>query len=219
MKTGRTTAIGRKIVLANQGLQSLRNIGNEAERAADEIERLRDALVRLQQWADAYPLDQFQEVLRQDWQRANALLAQNGISMSAMSASNMRHVLKGVRHLLTEALEPQHKSPASAASPAGMMAGSDGPESSKDAAVVPTLTDPGSVADHCRAMGLQVGDTIEGTEGAGARRRTTRLKLLWLGKTEAVWSETTRTRSEPDWTEPRECADWVLGCRDWFKIV
>lgn len=73
--------------------------------AADEIERLRDVLTRILQWADAYPLDQFPEVQRQDWQRANALLAEKGISMSAMSASNMRHVLSGVRGMVDEGLK------------------------------------------------------------------------------------------------------------------
>ena len=91
-------------MLTNQELQSLRNLGNEAEAAADEIERLRDVLLRLQQWADAYPVEQFPEPLRQDWQRANALLAEKGINMSAMSASNMRHVLNGARKMLAEGL-------------------------------------------------------------------------------------------------------------------
>lgn len=72
--------------------------------AAHEIERLRDVLLRLQQWADAYPVEQFPEPLRQDWQRANALLAERGISMSAMTASNMRHVLNGARQMLAEGL-------------------------------------------------------------------------------------------------------------------
>jgi hypothetical protein len=72
--------------------------------AADEIERLRDVLIRLQQWADAYPLDQFPEVLRQEWQQANEVLAQAGLNMSQMSASNMRHVLSGARKMLAEGL-------------------------------------------------------------------------------------------------------------------
>ncbi len=71
-----------------------------------EIERLREVLTRLQQWADAYPLDQFPEVLRQEWQQANEVLAQAGLSMSRMSASNMRHVLNGARKMLAEGLGP-----------------------------------------------------------------------------------------------------------------
>jgi hypothetical protein len=75
----------------------------------------------------------------------------------------------------------------------------------------------GSVADQCRALGLKVGDTIEGTEGGSAWWNTTRLTLLWLGETEAAWSMTYRSSSQPDWTEPREAAKWTLSCRDWRK--
>lgn len=64
-----------------------------------------DALEKLKQWADAYPLDVFPEVQRQDWQRANALLAEKGISMTAMSASNMRRVITGVRKIVDEGLK------------------------------------------------------------------------------------------------------------------
>jgi hypothetical protein len=45
----------------------------------------------------------------------------------------------------------------------------------------------GSVADECRALGLAVGDTIEGTETVNAWWQTTRLTLLWLGETHAAW--------------------------------
>lgn len=40
----------------------------------------------------------------------------------------------------------------------------------------------GSVADQYRTLGLQVGDTIEGTEGGHGWWNTTRLTLLWLAK-------------------------------------
>lgn len=75
-----------------------------------------------------------------------------------------------------------------------------------------------SVADQCRAMGLQVGDTIEGTEGDEQWWDTTRLTLLWLGKTVAVWSVTSRINSRPEWSEPREEANWTLRHRDWRKV-
>lgn len=73
---------------------------------AEEHERMRDVLVRLHQWADAYPMEVFPEVLRQEWQQANEVLAQAGLSMSRMSASNMRHVINGVRKLVNEGLTP-----------------------------------------------------------------------------------------------------------------
>ncbi len=76
----------------------------------------------------------------------------------------------------------------------------------------------GSVADQCRALGLKVGDTIEGTEGGHGWWNTTRLTLLWLGETEAAWRVTDRSSSRPEWSEPREAANWTLSCRDWRKV-
>ncbi len=76
----------------------------------------------------------------------------------------------------------------------------------------------GSVADQCRALGLKVGDTIEGTEGGEGCWNTTRLTLLWLGETEAAWSVTSRSSSSPLWSKPHESADWSLSCRDWRKV-
>lgn len=64
-----------------------------------------DVLEKLQSWADAYPVELFPEVLRQEWQQANEVLAQAGLSMTRMSASNMRHVINGVRKLVEEGLK------------------------------------------------------------------------------------------------------------------
>jgi hypothetical protein len=81
----------------------------KANEQAERFERgwyLRgDALEKLQNWADSYPLDVFPEVLRQDWLRANEVLAQAGLSMSRMNASNMRHVINGVRETVAEGLK------------------------------------------------------------------------------------------------------------------
>lgn len=75
-----------------------------------------------------------------------------------------------------------------------------------------------SVADQCRAMGLMVGDTIEGTEGGSDWWNTTRLTLLWLGETEAVWRVTYSSSARPHWSEPCEAVNWTLHYRDWRKI-
>jgi hypothetical protein len=42
-------------MLTDQELQTLRNLGNEAEAAADEIARLRAALVRIARWHGEFP--------------------------------------------------------------------------------------------------------------------------------------------------------------------
>ena len=75
-----------------------------------------------------------------------------------------------------------------------------------------------SVADQCRAMGLKVGDTIEGTEVAAGYWNTARLTLLWLGEKEAAWKMTCRDSFVPEWSEPREATNWTLSGRDWHKI-
>ena len=76
----------------------------------------------------------------------------------------------------------------------------------------------GSVADECRAMGLVVGDTIEGTERVNAWWQTTRLTLMWLGETHAAWRVIDRSSNRPNWSEPREAANWSLIGRDWRKV-
>lgn len=73
-----------------------------------------------------------------------------------------------------------------------------------------------SVADHCRAMGLNVGDTIEGTEHySNGRWSTTRLTLLWIGAEAAMWRVTFKAWDQPACSKPQESGNWVLFCRDW----
>ena len=81
------------------------------------------------------------------------------------------------------------------------------------------LEDVGEVADQCRALGLEIGDTIIGREGGpGGWWHEAELTLLWLGKEEAVFSERSRSDSRPIWSEPREASNWTLECRDWRKV-
>jgi hypothetical protein len=76
-----------------------------------------------------------------------------------------------------------------------------------------------NAADECRALGLQVGDTIEGTErDAGDWWNTTRLTLLWLGDEIAVWRVISIASPQSEWSEPVEAANWTLSCRDWRKV-
>lgn len=69
----------------------------------DRIERLEEALQRIVQWSEAYPLDVFPEP---DWKKANELLTAGGITLDAVSASCMRRVVEGVGKIAREALEP-----------------------------------------------------------------------------------------------------------------
>ena len=82
------------------------------------------------------------------------------------------------------------------------------------------------VIDQINALGVKVGDTIEGTQSGritGSTTNwwtTTRLTLIWQGSEVAVWRETTNSWRMPagEWTPPRESASWSLDCRDWRII-
>jgi hypothetical protein len=64
---------------------------------------LEDVLRRIYDWSRAYPIAVFPEP---DWKRAAELLKAGGIGLDAISASNMRVVIKGVGEIAKEALKP-----------------------------------------------------------------------------------------------------------------
>ena len=72
----------------------------EAVRMREENEKLRAALEeydeKLTAWASAYPLEVFPEP---DLKKVHALLQAEGMTLDAVSASNMRHVAKGLSEL------------------------------------------------------------------------------------------------------------------------
>lgn len=76
-----------------------------------------------------------------------------------------------------------------------------------------------SPAEQARAMGLKVGDTIEGTDVCmDGWWITSRLTLLWLGEELAVWRETYRSADNPEWSDPEESASCDLDYKEWKKI-
>jgi len=74
-------------------------------------------------------------------------------------------------------------------------------------------------AAQCRAMGLQIGDTIEGRQEWPDGWQEARLTLVWMGETVAVWKATTRTKRRPTWSPPEESSLWTLNCREWRKVT
>jgi len=72
--------------------------------AEAEIERLSEALERIVQWSEAYPLDLFPEP---DFQRAHEVLTAHGMTVDAISASAMRHVVEGAGNIARAALSPE----------------------------------------------------------------------------------------------------------------
>ena len=73
---------------------------HERDLALAECERLNDTLDKLVQWSDAYPIAVFPEP---DFLKAQKVLSENGMTLDAISASNMRHVIKGVREIIDAA--------------------------------------------------------------------------------------------------------------------
>lgn len=77
----------------------------KANEQAEHFERgwyLRgDALEKLQQWANAYPLNVFPEP---DMNKAHEVLTAAGMTLDAISASNMRHVIEQTRKIVDAGL-------------------------------------------------------------------------------------------------------------------
>lgn len=74
----------------------------------DRADSLEEALQRIVQWADAYPLEVFPEP---DWKRVNEVLKAAGLSLDQVSGSNMRHVVTGVGKIARAALNTREEHP------------------------------------------------------------------------------------------------------------
>ena len=61
------------------------------------IEELEDTQHRIESWCKAYPLEVFPEP---DFDRAHEVLKAAGMGIDSISASNMRHVLTGIRAII-----------------------------------------------------------------------------------------------------------------------
>ena len=83
-------------------LQLLLSADARCDDLTAERDRLREALEQIAQWSEAYPTEVFPEP---DFARAAAALASSGMSIDAVSASNMRHATKGVGKIARAALK------------------------------------------------------------------------------------------------------------------
>ncbi|MCP5008302.1 MAG: hypothetical protein GY941_30865 [Planctomycetes bacterium] len=68
-----------------------------AKEQQEKIEGLQDTLTLITEWCEAYPLEAFPEP---DFKRAARVLKENGMTIDSISASNMRHVLKGIQAII-----------------------------------------------------------------------------------------------------------------------
>lgn len=104
--TGEKSFIGYDCPFATATLRAsewdaLSELRTRAESSSESLVAERDDLAekvrRISQWADAYPLKVFPEP---DFNEARQALEAHGISLDAVSASNMRHVITGVKRIL-----------------------------------------------------------------------------------------------------------------------
>lgn len=68
----------------------------------DREDRLTEALHRIAQWAEAYPLEVFP---KPDLVKARVVLEAAGLTLDAISAHAMRHVITQVKEICRAALE------------------------------------------------------------------------------------------------------------------
>ena len=76
--------------------------------AEQRVAALEAALTQVKQWSEAYPLTVFPEP---DFARAHEVLQAAGMTLDAISASNMRHVITQVQAIVDAALSPGQPEP------------------------------------------------------------------------------------------------------------
>ena len=69
----------------------------------DELKELQEKIHKIKTWINAYPLSVFPEP---DFQKAHKVLKQHGMTLDAISASNMRHVLEGIKNIIETDNQP-----------------------------------------------------------------------------------------------------------------
>lgn len=69
---------------------------DQIEQMQERIDDLEDALMRIKQWCQAYPVSMFHEVDDEELQRAGKVLMDAGIMIDNLHASWARHLLDGI---------------------------------------------------------------------------------------------------------------------------
>jgi hypothetical protein len=69
--------------------------------AAKEREHYDDLFAHIQGWCEAYPIAAFPEP---DFKKAHEVLTANGMTLDAISASNMKHVITQVQKMIDAAI-------------------------------------------------------------------------------------------------------------------
>lgn len=96
-----TGSITTSIEILNEVDYAAKKLEQQNASLQQKVETLGDGLRCIVQWSEAYPLDVFPEP---DLKKAHAVLVAAGMTLDAISASNMRHVVEGVGQIAREAL-------------------------------------------------------------------------------------------------------------------
>jgi hypothetical protein len=70
-----------------------------------QLAKYKESMDKIIQWSKAYPLSVFPEP---DFKKAAQILKDSGMTLDAISASNMRHVLKGVIEIAGSVAHPDN---------------------------------------------------------------------------------------------------------------
>jgi len=65
-----------------------------------ELKAKDDVLRKIKDWCRAYPLEVFPKPDKEYFAKAHVILKQNELSLTRISADNMRHVLKGIQEII-----------------------------------------------------------------------------------------------------------------------
>ena len=92
--------------IINKAVDDAVNLGLNARKEEYDTlkashDRQEEALRKIDNWAKAYPLEVFPEP---DFKKVHKVLKAAGLSLDDVSASNMRHVIKGVKGIAEQAL-------------------------------------------------------------------------------------------------------------------
>lgn len=66
--------------------------------------KLENAFHKIANWTEAYHVDIFTEPSNEDFKKARRILEENNLSLTLIAASNMRHVLSGIKNIVKNAL-------------------------------------------------------------------------------------------------------------------
>jgi len=80
----------------------VRNLESKIAELKAENTKLKKALNRIDTWAKAYPIESFS---KPDLKKAAKVLKDSGMTLDAISADAMRHVLDGIKDIVSEALK------------------------------------------------------------------------------------------------------------------